>query len=80
MTALTKFALWRLVAMIGLLLLAILAGGQGLTLAWLSAFPANASRLDSLSIQSWSYLILSAVLFVFDVRLLVRTIRQANQT
>jgi membrane protein implicated in regulation of membrane protease activity len=69
-----------MVVLIGLFLLALLAGGQAFTLVWLSAFPANSSRLDSLSIQFWSYAIISVALFVFDVWLLVRTIKQINRT
>ena len=80
MTALTKFVLWRLVVLIGLFSVAIYAATTAITVAWLSAFPENTSRLDSLTIKFWSYAVVSAVLLVFDLWLLVRTIRQINRT
>lgn len=79
MTALSKFVAWRLLVLIGLFVLALWAGGQALTLAWLSAFPANASRLDSLTIKFWSYVVVAIILLVFDVWLLVGTIKHINR-
>ena len=79
MTALRKFVDWRLVVLIGLFLLALWAGGQAITLAWLSAFPANASRIDSLTIRFWSYAVVAIILFVFDLWLLVGTIKHINR-
>ena len=72
-----KLIPWRLVfLMMGLLLVAVLAAGQAITFAWLSAFPERASQIDSLEIKFWSYATLSAALVVIDVGLLVRLIRQ----
>lgn len=79
MTALTKFVLWRLVALIGLFVAAILAVNQSLAIALLSPFTEEASQRDSIALKSWSYLIVSAVLFAFDLWLLVQTVRQVNR-
>jgi hypothetical protein len=38
--------------------------GQAITFAWLSAFPEQASRLESLAWRFWSYAALSLVLVV----------------
>lgn len=40
-----------------------------MTLAWLSAFPEQASRLGSLEWRFWSYAALFLVLVVVDLRL-----------
>jgi hypothetical protein len=80
MTVLTKFVLWRLVVLIGLFLVAIYAAASAITVIWLSAFPENISRLDALTIKFWSYAVVSAALFVFDLWLLVRTIKHVNRT
>ena len=71
-----KPARWQLVILIvGVLVAAILAAGQAITLAWLSAFPERASQLKSLEIKFWSYVVISAVLVVIDLGLLIRLVR-----
>jgi hypothetical protein len=79
MTAVKKFVLWRLVVLIGLLLLAIYAANQGLAIALLTPPSVQESQLEVLVVKAWGYLIVSAILFVFDVGLLVQTIRRINQ-
>ena len=80
MTALKKFILWRLVALIGLFVAAIYAAGQSLAIASLSPFTEEAAQRDSIALKASSYLIVSAVLFVFDLWMLVQTIRRINHT
>lgn len=80
MTALTKFVLWRLVVLTGLFLVAIFAANQALAIALLAPLPERASQLESLAVKAWGYLIVSAVLFVFDLWLLVRTVKHVNRT
>ena len=79
MTPLKKFVLWRLVAIVGIFLAGFFTANSAITVAWLSAFPQNASRLDSLEVQFWSYTTISASLFVLDLWVLVRTIGQINR-
>ena len=80
MRALTKFVLWRLVVLIGLFAAAIFAANQALAIALLTPPSESASQLDSLTVKAWGYLIVSAALFVFDLWLLVRTIKHVNRT
>ena len=80
MKALTKFALWRLVALTALFLAAIFAVNQALAIALLAPPSVSASQLDSLTVKAWGYLIVSAALFVFSLWLLVRTIKEINHT
>lgn len=79
MTTLTKFVLRRLMLLAGLFLVAVLAANQGLAIALLTP-PPPASYPVALSVKAWSYLILSMALFVFDVWLLVKTIKRVNRT
>jgi len=62
--------------MVGLLIAAFLAAGQAITFAWLSSFPERSSQLQSLEIRFWSYTAISAILFVIDIALLVRMVKQ----
>lgn len=72
-----KFVPWRLVLLIvGLLLVALFAAGQAVTVAWLSAFPERASQLEALEIKFWGYATLSAILVIIDLVLFVRLVKQ----
>lgn len=81
MTALTKFVLGRVMVLVGLFLVAIYAANQGLAIALLTPPPPDgATYPNDLVAKVWGYLIIALVLFVIDVWLLVRTIKQINRT
>jgi hypothetical protein len=81
MTALTKFVLWRVVVLTGTFFIALYMTNQALAIALLTPPPPNeASYPTALVVKVWGYLVISVVLFVFDVWLLVRTIREVNRT
>ena len=62
-----------------LFIAAFLAAGQAITFVWLSSFPERAAQLESLEIKFWSYAVLSAALFMVDVVLLVRLVKQISE-
>lgn len=71
--------LWfRVLIIIILFLVACFAAGQAITFAWISSFPEQTSRLESLEIKFWTYTIASIVLFVVDLILVIKGIRRAN--
>jgi hypothetical protein len=81
MTALTKFVLWRVVALIVIFLIVVYLTNQALAIALLTPpLPKGESYPTALVVKVWAYLIISIVLVVFDVWLLVRTIKQVNRT
>ena len=74
-----KKRLWHLVVLTGVLLVAIYATNQGLAIALLTPSSVQGSQLESLAVTAWSYMMASVVLIIFDVWLLLRTIRRLNQ-
>ena len=81
MTTLTKFVLRRVMVLIGLFLVAGYAANQALAIALLTPPPSDgASHPTALVVKAWGYSIVSVVLFVFDLWLLVRTIKQVNRS
>jgi heme/copper-type cytochrome/quinol oxidase subunit 2 len=76
-----KYTPWPLVLLIvTLLFAAILAAGQAITFAWLSAFSEREFHIHSLEIKFWSYAIASVVLVLIDLALLVLLIRQNKKS
>lgn len=55
---------------------AFLSTGQAITFAWLSAFPEQASRLESLEWKFWIYAALSLVLVVVALKLVWLILRR----
>lgn len=65
-----RWGVGRLVAVLCVVAIAtFFALGQAFTFAWLSAFPEQAPRLDSLAWRFCTYAALSLVLVVVDLRL-----------
>lgn len=62
--------------MVGLLFAALLAAGQAITMAWLSAFPERVSQIPLLELKFWSYSAVAAVLVIIDLGLCVRLMRR----
>jgi len=60
------------------LIVALLAIGQAVTLAWLSQFPAWEPRLASLQVGFWSYLAIGLIALVVGAVAVVRWVRQQN--
>jgi len=60
------------------LIVALLAIGQAVTLAWLSAFPAQQPRLASLEFRFWVFLILGLIALAVGAVAVVRAVRRAN--
>lgn len=58
---------------------AFLSAGQAIALAWLSSFPERVTQLKSLEIKFWSNAVLSVSLFLVDVILVVRLLRQPSE-
>jgi hypothetical protein len=61
---------------IALFLASCLAAGQAITFAWISSFPEQASRLESLEIKFWGYAALSIALFVIDIFVILRVLKR----
>jgi membrane protein implicated in regulation of membrane protease activity len=75
-----KLVPWRRVLIIVVLLIAaLLATGQAITFAWLSAFPERASQLGSLQVKFWSYTAAAVILILIDLMLAVRLVREMNE-
>lgn len=55
------------------------AVSQAVSFAWLSSFPEQASRLQSLEMKFWSYTVLSIVLFVIDIIYIKRVLKRYNR-
>jgi hypothetical protein len=65
-----QWGVGRLIALLCTVAVATLFSlGQAITFAWLSAFPEQASRLESLEWRFWSYAALALVLLVVDIRI-----------
>jgi hypothetical protein len=80
MTALKKFVLRRVVVLIGLFLVAGYAVNQALAIALLTPPPPDGAPYPTtVVVKAWSYLSVSMFLFVFDIWLVVRTIKQVNR-
>jgi hypothetical protein len=66
-------------ALCALLALTLFAIGQATTFAWLSTFPAQAPRLESLQWKFWSYAALSMVLLAIELSLVWIALRNARR-
>lgn len=80
---LTKLKIWHLgIVVVIFALIACLSVGQAITFAWLSSFPEHASRLDTLRIKFWVYMVIGLVAFVLSgvgiVRIVKLTISKRN--
>jgi hypothetical protein len=66
----------RLAALLCVTVIATLFSiGQATTFAWLSAIPAQASRIESLEWRFWIYVGLTFVLLVVDLKLIWMVLR-----
>ncbi|BCG95596.1 hypothetical protein [Mesorhizobium sp. 131-2-1] len=60
------------------LIMALLAIGQAVTLAWLSQFPASEPRLASLQVGFWVYLAIGLIALVAGAGAVLRWVRLQN--
>jgi len=66
---------WKLIVIsIGLLLLGLLAAGQAVTFAWLSAFPDRAEQIESLQLKFWAYVLGAVICFALEGVVIVRLV------
>ena len=76
----SKRSIWlQLISMVALLVAALLAAWQAVTLAWLSALPEWAAQLDMLRSKFWTYAVIGAVALMVCAGMLVRLVRQINR-